>query len=403
MYDMDEFIEKMINEVPSDLKMSPRDHNTPLRILTIDGGGMKGMNTIAMLREIQNRCNLPINELFDLIGGTSAGGCAAIYIVQRLEKALDIIFERLDALSNDVMSTSNIIRLLFTGQRISQRAVDHFHKTQLKKLEVSDKELLRRPTTSVDNNKGYQHVPHMFCMMLEHNKRRDDWSPYVSRNYSQSSPLVSAGSDHMSVSDTLVGCTAAPTYFRPLKNGDGQVYVDAGVNNLANPSIQGLQEVLTLWPGRKIGAFVSLGCGKSCIEKSFTHGHLDYWLPMILKLIAAPIAPHRQMKSLIKQLIPDLQYFRLEPPTGDFEIDESRTTELDKMCSITRDYIRKKDAKIDRICIRLLLLTRAPHLLHKFETLLESSSDPVCVKKVLSILVARLVTYPSLQRPSSRM
>jgi patatin-like phospholipase/acyl hydrolase len=47
------------------------------RMLTIDGGGIRGIIPAMVLTEIEKRTNKPIYELFDLIAGTSTGGILA--------------------------------------------------------------------------------------------------------------------------------------------------------------------------------------------------------------------------------------------------------------------------------------------------------------------------------------
>jgi uncharacterized protein len=48
------------------------------RVLTIDGGGIKGVFPAAFLAEIEDRIGEPIYDYFDLIAGTSTGGIIAI-------------------------------------------------------------------------------------------------------------------------------------------------------------------------------------------------------------------------------------------------------------------------------------------------------------------------------------
>jgi hypothetical protein len=46
-----------------------------VRVLTLDGGGVRGIIELAILREIEDRVGLgvPICDLFDLVVGTSTG------------------------------------------------------------------------------------------------------------------------------------------------------------------------------------------------------------------------------------------------------------------------------------------------------------------------------------------
>jgi patatin-like phospholipase/acyl hydrolase len=53
-----------------------------LRVLSIDGGGIRGVIPATILAEIENRTHARIAELFDLIAGTSTGGILALGLVK---------------------------------------------------------------------------------------------------------------------------------------------------------------------------------------------------------------------------------------------------------------------------------------------------------------------------------
>lgn len=55
-------------------KPSPR----PLRILSIDGGGIRGLIPARIIQEVEERAERPAGELFDLIAGTSTGALIAL-------------------------------------------------------------------------------------------------------------------------------------------------------------------------------------------------------------------------------------------------------------------------------------------------------------------------------------
>src|SRR5690349_3735852 len=50
----------------------------PIKILSIDGGGIRGIIPAMLLAQIESRTNRPIARLFDLIAGTSTGGILAL-------------------------------------------------------------------------------------------------------------------------------------------------------------------------------------------------------------------------------------------------------------------------------------------------------------------------------------
>jgi hypothetical protein len=60
----------------------------PFRILSLDGGGIRGTFTAAFLAEIETRLGRPIADYFDLIAGTSTGGiiAAALSLREPAEK-----------------------------------------------------------------------------------------------------------------------------------------------------------------------------------------------------------------------------------------------------------------------------------------------------------------------------
>ena len=50
----------------------------PVRVLALDGGGIRGIIPASLLAELERRCGRRISELFDLIAGTSTGGILAL-------------------------------------------------------------------------------------------------------------------------------------------------------------------------------------------------------------------------------------------------------------------------------------------------------------------------------------
>jgi patatin-like phospholipase/acyl hydrolase len=52
----------------------------PFRVLSLDGGGSKGVYTLGVLKEVEALANAPLHEVFDLIFGTSTGSIIAALI-----------------------------------------------------------------------------------------------------------------------------------------------------------------------------------------------------------------------------------------------------------------------------------------------------------------------------------
>jgi patatin-like phospholipase/acyl hydrolase len=50
----------------------------PFRVLSIDGGGIRGIIPALILAELEQRAERPIAKIFDLVAGTSTGGILAV-------------------------------------------------------------------------------------------------------------------------------------------------------------------------------------------------------------------------------------------------------------------------------------------------------------------------------------
>lgn len=63
----------------------------PFRILSLDGGGVRGVISATILAEIEKQINQPLNQYFDLIAGTSTGAVlgAAIAIGRSSEEIVE--------------------------------------------------------------------------------------------------------------------------------------------------------------------------------------------------------------------------------------------------------------------------------------------------------------------------
>jgi len=66
--------------VGSNASVVPRGSGRPLNILCMDGGGMRGLNLLVMAEEIELQTGKPLASLFDLVAGTSIGGCGALFV-----------------------------------------------------------------------------------------------------------------------------------------------------------------------------------------------------------------------------------------------------------------------------------------------------------------------------------
>jgi hypothetical protein len=82
------------------------------RILSLDGGGVKGLAQLLVLREIQKHCfAIPVVELFDLIVGTSIGGQIALALAVPTQST-PLVVEDATSKFRELLSTAFVIPVL---------------------------------------------------------------------------------------------------------------------------------------------------------------------------------------------------------------------------------------------------------------------------------------------------
>ena len=65
-----------------------------MKILSIDGGGLKGLYSAAFLAGLEGRFRKSIVDCFDLVAGTSTGGILALAIAARMPTQTIVDFYR---------------------------------------------------------------------------------------------------------------------------------------------------------------------------------------------------------------------------------------------------------------------------------------------------------------------
>jgi uncharacterized protein len=259
------------------------------RILALDGGGVKGIVTIAflekieeLLRERSGRSDFRLSDYFDLVGGTSVGSLLATLI------ALGYPVSEIKQKFNDW--TPQIFRRpwpaipILTPRFTSRGLRNHAHKL-----------LGEQTLESAELKTGLAIIT----------KRLDTGSPWVLTNnphakyWNDPENFEYLGNRHYRIADLVCASTAAPYYFAPKKirmvpqtsgfglpgsfsEGSG-LFVDGGVSPFNNPALMllmlaGIKGYQFDW---KLGAdqlfMVSVGTGsyRLRLKPSF----LMRWLP----------------------------------------------------------------------------------------------------------------------------
>lgn len=312
-----------------------------LRILSLDGGGVRGMMEVEMLREIETRTGRRIHELFDLIAGCSTGGYLATMVGIKRWGPDDCI-ARYDAIRTQFGGQSAVyteLKRYTIGESHSGKGMEKYLKADL-----GDEELGR--TGGVPKVCVVSAAVDMFPPQ-----------PYIFRNY-ELSPDAFAKSEFLGTSKCKVweavrATTAAPTYHSPAQIGS-QKFVDGAVC-ANNPVCVALSEAALLWPGVPVELVVSLGTGLPTLKPLKTQSVVA-WVRTLVELSMSSHVSHKVAASIL-----GTRYCRLDPDgefTAEVDLVEDRDEVLKKMVAACKRYIARKRTTFDAIA-EVLVGTRA--------------------------------------------
>jgi uncharacterized protein len=242
----------------------------PKRILSLDGGGIRGILTLEYLSAIENmlkqrsgRKDFVLCEYFDLIGGTSTGSIIAAGLACGM--SVDQLKRLYRELGNSIFVNKfwrrGILAPKFPSEPV-QRALD----AQL------------GAETTLDGDR-------ILTGLMIMTKRLDTGSPWPLHNHPNA--RFAAQDGKLLLSHVVRASTAAPTYFEPqtieISSRDGTVvkgaFVDGGVSPFNDPALQLLMLAVLdghgfRWrPGKDNLLLISLGTGTS--KKTFTSEELE--------------------------------------------------------------------------------------------------------------------------------
>jgi patatin-like phospholipase/acyl hydrolase len=216
------------------VKWTPRQPGqTGIRILSLDGGGTRGVLSIAYLKEIMARINMNSTvklepyQVFDVICGTSTGGIIAVLLgVKRV--SVDDAERLYDTFIDQVFDEKSNLRLL-----LNRAAYD---EVQLESIlsKMLGEELL------IDSNQN--DCPRVFCVSSDLSKV--PVQQLIWRNYNFAPDVTPAYSGTSSVKTRVAvrATSAAPTFFTPVMWNN--ITVIDGAFTANNPSFTAVNEAM---------------------------------------------------------------------------------------------------------------------------------------------------------------
>mmetsp|Transcript_38637 Transcript_38637/g.62569 ORF Transcript_38637/g.62569 Transcript_38637/m.62569 type:complete len:469 (+) Transcript_38637:118-1524(+) len=372
---MSSFDEWSINEAD--------DTDGYVRVLTLDGGGVRGIIGAHLLTEMEKRTGKKISELFDFVCGTSTGGIISVcltlphhwdkdgnkvegpYSAEALKKMyLDdakTIFP-ISFFANGpkfLKDSLSLGKALWGGPKYSGDGIDKIADKYI------GKELKLSKTV----------IP---ILISSFNTTKNKPYPFLTNLATQSDRL------NFLLYDVARATSAAPTYLPPVEFGsvksteDGgpfNVFIDGGVA-ANNPSFQAITAAKRILPHHKVFA-VSIGTG-TFKTRPDTYDNIKKWGP--LKWATRVIDIMMESSSYIEDRSSDmvinnqtekefdkLDYFRFDVPLDEIDggMDDASAEHLTRLVEKTDDvYFNDKTSvcskRFDHVVKRLLEIDGLP-------------------------------------------
>lgn len=228
-----------------------------MRVLCLDGGGIRGIYSISILKSIEKEMGKPIREIFDCIAGTSTGAIIAASIVLNFNT---------EQLLNDYLKFG---KKIFTRQA----------KVGIFKTVYSDKYLRRFLQQAFQNiTLGEIDKPLLIPAVDMTNSQ-----PFVYRASFPHSNTIEE--EQFKLWDAVLSSCSAPVYFPPNRIGKNYLSVDGGLW-ANNPSLVALTDCIHYF-NKKIDdiSILSIGTGKQIFQftnEEETEWGARVWLPVQL-------------------------------------------------------------------------------------------------------------------------
>lgn len=317
--------------------MANTDAN-PIKVLAIDGGGIRGIIPAIILSELQNRLGgKDLSQTFDLIAGTSTGGIIALGIGTACNNGKPYSPDQLLGL------------YVKNGPAI-------FQKNWLTSLSATF-----RPKYSPD---GLESTLERFFQATEFSSAL---TPLLISSYDLQhqlpfffkSHLIAARPDYnWKVTAIARATSAAPTFFPPfhlMQGAQDYALVDGGVF-VNNPSMAAYAEARKLYPAAPRVIVVSVGTGDR--QDSISYATAKDWGLLGWAKQIVPVLMDSVSEAVDYELaaLPECSYHRLQVsdlPGASGEMDNVTPENLANLQTIAKNYVASVSADLDKICAEL--------------------------------------------------
>jgi patatin-like phospholipase/acyl hydrolase len=287
-----------------------------MKILAVDGGGIRGLIPALVLAEIEKRTGRPIWSLFDLVAGTSTGAIIACALTRPSPMPADQVAAIYENEGPRIFDASLLKKFTSLGGVVDER--------------YDARELVKSLHRHLGDTRLGEAVTGILVTAYDLEARQ---------------ALVLRREDDVSMADAAHASSAAPTYFEPVRLG-ARTLIDGGVFAI-NPAMLAYAEA-----NGSIDVLASLGTGEHTrrlpYEEVKNWGQIE-WAQPIIDVVFDGSAD--VVDDVLRRLI-DERYVRLQTPLDEAsdDLDDASPENLAALRREADQLIAQRSADIDRLC-----------------------------------------------------
>jgi uncharacterized protein len=297
-----------------------------MKLLCIDGGGIRGIFAITILQALEEEVGHPVGEIFDVVAGTSTGAIIAASV--SLNKNMSEIYESYKHFGGKIFTRQAKVGLFKSVY--SDRSLRHLLKKAFGEVTLQD---ITKPLL----------VP---AVDITHGK------PFIHRsNYGH------PDNEDLSIKlwDAVLSSCSAPVYFPPNKIGDQYLSIDGGLW-ANNPSLVGMTEAIHFF-NKTMNEINILSIGTGLQNIDFTNDKEKYWginqwlpfhfpsMKVTPKLLDLALHLSSESVSYHCQLLLTDHYLRINEDLGE-EVPFDEVKYMDVLSELGRNVFKKKRDQI---------------------------------------------------------
>jgi len=235
-------------------------------LLTLDGGGIRGIMTIQLLKALEQQAGAPCHKIFDMVAGTSTGGIIAGLIAAG-RSALEI-----EGLYEKFLTKVFVKRSLFSNQFVDPPI---WAKGSYRK--VLQETLGNQTLKDACDGAGLD------LLITAHDVAEGEETFF---SYLRERPIEKNRYSAVLLRAVMEATMSAPTYFSPLER-----FVDGGTTTFNNPALAAVLEAVQYGPGTyKMGELSVFSFGTGCRTEVIAPEQVPnppgpdvaFWLPWIM-------------------------------------------------------------------------------------------------------------------------